>query len=226
MMTSTLKLHKLLFARSLWVAACLVAFVLYLSACVANAMGADIVLPAYTGEGAVTRAVVINPTTGDLPLFASSTICTITGCYTIPGALIKAGAVYRSPAVVPVKGNAGIYHLSLDPSLIALSEIVTGAQALFYVYPLQALDEVKFIGLSHDGPYNPFLFIAADGDTVLSLWGNTVQLAKNQGAVLPTPADGTFEIVGQLGAPKFYVFAGINSQLNGSLQLVLPVGVH
>lgn len=196
--------------------------ILVFAALASPVLGADVVLPVYTGDGAVTRPVIINPTSADVMLYPDSKVCDLTGCHLIPGALIKAGGRILGPTVTPPKGIAGVFHLALDPSLIAYSEIITGAGALFRVYPMHALDSAKFDDVSHDGLYNGFLFIAADSDTVISLFGHTQALAKDEGAVLATPADGKFEIVGQLGAPKFYVFAGINSQTNGSLQIVLP----
>lgn len=190
-----------------------------LSAAVAPA---PLVLPAYTGEGAVTRPVIINPTDADVQLYPDSLTCDLSGCHVVPGALIAAGARYTAAPVTPANHVAGIYHLTLDPSLIVYSQIITGAGALFRVPPLQPVTIAEFLDVSQDGPFNGFLFLATDAATSIDLFGHTQSLGKDEGAILATPASGKFKIVSQLGAPRFYVFAGINSQSGGSLQIVMP----
>jgi hypothetical protein len=176
----------------------------------------------YSGEGAVTTPVIVNPTDHDVK-YPDSTVCSPTGCEIVKGLVIPSGTVVRLSPIAPARGIVGAYQLELqDPGLAAYSEIVTGAKALFRVGELAARESVRYFDLAAPGRYNGWLIlIAADGPAVIVRDGQRFELNKNGGVLLPGPADGHIEFVAQLPA-RFFVVAGINNFDTGSLQLVEP----
>lgn len=189
--------------------------------CFASARAQDLVLPNYVGENATTTALFTNLADHQVK-FPDSFSCTPLGCTPVKGPTLDPGASLRVAVPAPKNGTAGLYHVTPpDPYVLVQSEIVTGAKALFRVGAMPPLDTARFNLAVPAGPWNGFVFIGATAPTVVSFYGQTVELDKDDAVILSPPADGNFTILSQLGA-HIYTFAGINSSTNGSLQLVSP----
>lgn len=181
--------------------------------------GSEIVLPNYVGEGAHSYAVFVNATDHPIQL-PGDQLCSPFGCVTVPGPIIASGVAYSVEMPPPARGVAGLTHVSVPDGAYVFGEVVLGSLALFRTDNLPALDTAQYYDVGHDGPYNGWVFVGVDAPTVISYYGQTYQLQKNDALVLPV-GQATFKLVAQLGA-HIYTFAGINCKTNGSNQLILP----
>lgn len=184
-----------------------------------QAQSVDLALANYNGEGAQPFALFVNTAEHGVQL-PGSTDCTPFGCVTTPGPVLNTGAALRiAMPPCPHESVACITHVTQpDPAVVVESEIISGHGALIRVPPLQKLDTWQFLEVGHDGPYNGVLFYGAADAQVFTVAGVAYQMKPDDAIIASTPGR-TFTVLSQLGT-KGYAFCVINTQSDGSLQIV------